>query len=392
MKPIVLNDDAGWCWFQGPRAVLAGDWLVAGTIANGQRAVELSVLNVSTRERKTVKLADWSEDDHNSPALWQRPDGRWFASYTRHGQGNEFRWHLSEDETPLSWGEAGIVKPCEEARLTYQNLVYLRAEGRLYNFMRGVFGPSKPGWMVSEDGGESWQVGGTLLRSSLPRPYVKFASDGTSEIHYLYTDGHPIEGGTGLWHAWSKRGRLRQSNGMAVRELPAGLLHPDEGTSVFYGLPNARAWCVDLVLDHLKRPYGLFSVRHSEDDHRYHYARWNGRGWQTEEITCAGERLYREEIDYTGLGVIDPRDPKIVYISTNVDPSSGERLPHRELFKGRRECGGWSWHPLTQDSPSDNLRPVIATCGQRAFLLWLRGIYRSYTDFTQSLLTLEVGL
>jgi hypothetical protein len=30
-KPVVLNDDAGWCWFQDERALVVGDRLVFGS-------------------------------------------------------------------------------------------------------------------------------------------------------------------------------------------------------------------------------------------------------------------------------------------------------------------------------------------------------------------------
>src|SRR5947199_97799 len=103
-------------------------------------------------------------------------------------------------------------------------------------------------------------------------------------------------------------------------------------------------------------------------DLRYHYARWDGAAWHSEEIAHAGGRLYPGEDDYSGLGALDPKNPDIVYISTDADPVSGAPLAsqadhcrHYELFRGTREqqSGSWKWTPITRNSTYDNLRPVI---------------------------------
>ena len=126
-------------------------------------------------------------------------------------------------------------------------------------------------------------------------------------------------------------------------------------------------------------------------DHRYGYARWDGKTWQVHEMAFAGTRLYAGEDDYTGLAVLDPRSLDTVYISTNADPVTGEPLisgldgeRHREIFRGKTPDGGrtWNWVPLTMDSDTDNIRPVVPNgpAGRR-IVLWLRGRLYSYTDY-----------
>src|SRR5438067_2522923 len=61
-------------------------------------------------------------------------------------------------------------------------------------------------------------------------------------------------------------------------------------------------------------------------DLRYHYARLAATGWHHEEIAYAGERLYPDEDDYSGLGALDPNNPDVLYISTNADPVTGKPL------------------------------------------------------------------
>jgi hypothetical protein len=87
-----------------------------------------------------------------------------------------------------------------------------------------------------------------------------------------------------------------------------------------------------------------------------------------------------------------PGDPSRVFVSTNADPSTGgplvssaDRKRHWEAFKGETKDGGRSWrfHPVTRDSAADNLRPMVPRAtGPGEVLLWLRGTYRSYTDYS----------
>ena len=160
------------------------------------------------------------------------------------------------------------------------------------------------------------------------------------------------------------------------------------------------AWVSDIHLDRDGRPYVAYSIRKVSagarperlgEDHRYRYARWSGKQRIDHQVVFAGSKLYAEEEDYTGNIALDPVDPNTVYISSNVNPTTGEPLHsradgrrHYEIFKGTTANGGasWSWMSITADSSQDNLRPIVPQWpGDSVALLWLRGTYRAYTEY-----------
>ena len=131
-------------------------------------------------------------------------------------------------------------------------------------------------------------------------------------------------------------------------------------------------------------------------DHRYRLARWTGTRWQDGEVGYAGSRLYAGEDDYTGGFALVPGAPSVVFVSTNAHPATGEPLVsrqdgrrHWELFRGESKDGHeWQWQALTRDSTVDNIRPVVPRASGEPIVLWLRGSYRSYTDYDLELVAL----
>lgn len=417
----VFNDDGGWCWFQDERVVADRGRLVIGSVSagadNANRRGNIDVVSYDPETGRAARVTlreallntpGGAYDDHNAPAFVHRSDGRLLAVYATHGSQNRFYYRISgRPHDAAQWGEEKFFVPSEKSRITYQNLHRLAKEnggrGRIYNFFRGYDNSFKPSYAWSDDDGETWQAGGVFIDVPLEfrhRPYVRYASNGTDTVHIFYTEGHPRNYDNSVYHVFYRDGKLHRSDGSVIRGLAEGLKRPEEGTRIFQGRPDSVAWTSDIHIDAAGHPRVVYSVqkdsaglpsRQGGHDHRYRYARWNGKRWIDSEIAYAGARLYPGEDDYTGNIALDPSDPDRVLISTNADPATGKELisradnrRHYEIFDGRSADGGrtWKWTAITRDSEVDNIRPVIPIWeGASAALLWLRGTYRTYSDF-----------
>ncbi|RMF37736.1 MAG: hypothetical protein D6753_17075, partial [Planctomycetota bacterium] len=323
-EPRVVNDDGAWCWFQDERAVICGDKLIVGSVANGADTldrhgdIEATSIDLQSGAVQRWELMDQLEaDDHDAPAFWVRPDGRAIAVFAKHGSENCFYYRIMTQEGS-GWGPLQRFVPSESSRITYANLLFLAEEneghGRLYNFFRGLDGKFKPSYAWSDDWGETWQTGNVVIdvpTAFRHRPYVKYASDGRSVLHFLYTDGHPRDFDNSVYHMYYQHGMLYRSDASPIRRLTEGLQQPGEGTCLFRGDADNVAWVSDAHLSVEGWPYVVFSVQKggaglasgspaAGQDHRYHYAYWDGTRWREYEIAFAGTRLYPGEDDYTG--------------------------------------------------------------------------------------------
>jgi putative BNR repeat neuraminidase len=409
---VRLNDNGAWSWFMDPRVIVHDGKLIAGSVrAVGSNQantsdprwgnVEISVYDIETGKVDNVVLHPHLEqDDHDAPAFLVRSDGRYLAVYSMHARERRMYYRISEPHNPLAWGPASVVEtPGDNAEYAGNNATYANLfrmpNGRIYNFIRAFH--HDPNYMYSDDEGSTWTYGGRWLYGKGGySAYLKFAYDGKGTLHFVATEDHPRNFDNSLYHGYLRDGVLHHSNGKVVGKLSTSTdatIATWDFTKVFQGDPDHVAWMVDIDLDRDDRPYVLFSTQNDGRglprgqgglDLRYHYARWNGTAWHTEEIAYAGTRLYPTEDDYSGLGALDPNNPDIAYISTDADPVTGAPLisradnkRHRELFRGERaSTGKWTWTPFTRNSTMDNLRPVIPKWDdRRTAIVWMRGAY-----------------
>jgi hypothetical protein len=407
-RSTVLN--GAWTWFSDPRAVVdtdagtSGPRLLAGavTAVDGPGGGDVVVLwyDSGTGETGYVVLHEsFEQDDHDGPALFVRPDGRYLAMYARHSTDSYTRWRVSTGpHDPTAWESERTLD--NGAGATYCNVYRLADDGdgagRTYCFTRSA--NWDPNVLVSTDDGSTWRDGGRLLTrgDGSVRPYLRYGSDGR-RVHLTATEDHPHQYDNGVYHGFVEDGALFDSRGNRLAESvvdggdSGDAPTPEDLTTVFEsgttvgGERLTTAWTVDVSVAADGHPVVLFQARvdGDADDHRFCYARFDGDGWRVSHLARAGPGLYETEFDYTGLAAVDPGNADRVVLSTPVDPRDGTALDHYELFAGETPDGGetWQWTALTPDARTDNLRPVLPAWEDGDALLWLRGDYHTYEDW-----------
>ncbi|MBN1609497.1 MAG: BNR-4 repeat-containing protein, partial [Polyangiaceae bacterium] len=242
----VVNDDGGWCWFDGPRAIVSGDRLLVGTVASGVRDpkrrgdVEATVYDLSTNQGWIIELHDQLLlDDHASPGLLLRPDGSYLAVYAAHNDENRFYYRVSKPNDPTSWSRERSFAPSDTTRVTYSNVFQLPMEnGRVYDFFRGLDADPKPSYVFSDDLGATWERGNLVVHvpdAHNQRPYARYVSNDVDTIHVVYTEGHPRNYDNSLYHVYYRSGTLHATDGKAIAPLSVGLDRPEDGTRIFQG-------------------------------------------------------------------------------------------------------------------------------------------------------------
>ena len=397
----VFAEGGAWTWFNDERAIFVGPYLYVGYVDTaGYSSVSAYPVD-STLEtgRQSFRLSSFQEiDDHNNPALLRLQDGRTLAAYAHHGSTSYWNWRF-ENEQParVEWSpEQQTDALALPHGATYNNLFQLAEEsGRTYNFFRGI--GYDPTFMTSEDGGRSWSAPRHLIESggSSTRPYVKYVSDGQRRIDLLYTPGHPQhKAENDVYHLYYQEGALHRSDGTRICRIEAkGCLpiQPEEGTRVYEASEAGRGWVWDVEYAEDGAPVGVYTTARGDtlgNPLHYRYARFDAVAgqWHEQEIAYAGSHLYDGEYHYAGGIALDPADVSVVYLSADVDPSSGDATEtgRYQMYRGTTETDGarWTWEQLTRSEAVDHLRPFVPRHGGgRRAALWLRGRYAAYTDF-----------
>ncbi len=394
----VFTADGAWCWFSDPRAIVHEDQLVAGWItADGSVQIGSRPLAELTAAATTLATLapQFERDDHDHPALLALPNGELATFFALHAAGD---MHSSRTTAGV-WAAPqtlGLRDPTRGRKgTTYANPFLLPAEAdRLFLFWRGD--DFKPTFATSADLGLTWSPSRTLISEkgadSGNRPYVKYAAQGDDAILLAFTDGHPRkEPANGIHFARYTAGHFERADGSPIASLDALPFAPTAGDLVYDGATAGRAWIWSVAADATGHPVIAYTRHPTEDDHRYHYARWDGQQWQDHLITPAGRWFPQTPPDtvepephYSGGLALDPTNPAIVYLSRPINGIF-------EIERWTTPDGGatWSHEAITQNSPTSNVRPVVVPdphSGQTV-LMWmnLTGGYRHYTDFHTAL-------
>jgi hypothetical protein len=420
---MLINDNAGWCWYQDEKIIYdpVDGSIITSTSGQGYglddgsgrgNDVDATTFNIATGKRTRVLACDRGGDDHNMGALWIRPDGRYLHIYTGHNADDNSYYRTTiypndgsawSDELYYNWVDLSGLP--DDTNITYSNVLYLSAEGsgngRLYNITRG-FGRN-PQISYSDDWGVTWHYGGRLTvpsgSSSYSNGYYKFNTNGIDRIDFITTEHHPRNYNNSIYHGYVKGGKSYNSYGEVVDDniFDQNSPVPEDFTQVFAAGPQVAgsyhtAWTAELELDSEGRPVCLFTTRYGivpwgdgsgqatigAADHRIFYARFDGSAWSYTELSKMGTGLHTPEQDYTGIGCIHPNDANLIYISTYFDPRDDTELANHEIFKGVTSDNGasWTWTQITTDSTVRNLRPAIPKWdANNTAVFWMRGYY-----------------
>ena len=403
-EPITLTDDGTWCWFSDPRAIYDGDKIITGWV-KVDGSVEAFSFNPKTGEQQSKILYPQLEsDDHNNPSFVKTGDGQWLASYTTHSKKDGFFVNRTSTTGDISsFGEAQkhlLLDSVElvqfpKVHVTYANPYRLEAEqNRIYCF--GRWTGYKPNMMWSDDHGQSWTKSKVFITNHPfdpnNRPYVKYHSDGQSKIHIIFTDGHPrVEPTNSVYYAYYEAGAFYKADGSKIVGMDAIPFEPKDANTIFQSNElEGRAWIADVAQDEQGHPVVLYTKSPKETDHRYWYAKYNGKEWLNYEICKAGSWFPQtqagkeeRETHYFGNLSLNPANTNIVYLSRQV-----KGVFEIERHETNDDGQTWTVEAITQNSKFDNVRPYVPRDGDgsQEVVLWMENQkYIHYTDFQTSI-------
>jgi hypothetical protein len=399
---VTFNSNGVWCWFQDERAVVdtVKQKLVIGSVTSSG-GIEATIYDLTAKkvENKT-QIGKLSVDDHNAPGFLILPDGKYLAMFADHYDKYNSHYCIYDgskwsSEKKFDWNK---IPGGTDYTIAYNNVYYLSKEQQIYDFSRA--NDRAPNFLLSADSGKTWKFGGQLTTdpsSTYNKGYYKYWSNGVDRIDFCFTEQHPRDFTTSIYHGYIQDGMSRTTDGVIadsnifdVKNIPTKTKFTKvfaHGTEV-KGVTMGRCWESDLMRYDDGTIAILFEARanNSETDHRNFYARYDGKTWTPTYIGKAGTKMYADEQDYTGLGALCPNDQNTIFISSPFNPGDdNSKAGKREIWKGVTTDHGatWSWTAVTANSSKDNFRPIVPAWNSRnTALLWFRGTYSAAQQFS----------
>ncbi len=381
---IVTWAEGSWSWFGDPRAVQVGGATFVGWIDWSGR-VTVGELDRSSGATRAVVVARVYHDDHSDPSILVEPDGRLTVFWSGHNGAHMYY------RTTLAPGD---ISACTAVRtlqqsirgpdgFTYPNPVPLPAEAdRLYLFWRGADWSAD---FATRAPSGNWSGAHELIRSPGQRPYLKVAGNGSNLIGLAFTNGHPRDVLTSVYYAAYRNGSLWRAGGTWITRVDWAPIAPRQASIVYDATKtHVPAWVWDVAIGRDGRPVIVYATFPPGAQHVYWYARFDGRRWISDRLTSAGGSISPRttELQYSGGVALDHTQPSTVYLSRQVHGGW-------QIERWTSPDGGAHWR-RTVVVPADgteNVRPVVPRgyTGGPMGLLWLRGVYGTYTDYRTSI-------
>ena len=227
MELIQLAEHGAWTWFHNPRAIYHRGARSKTYFTWSWKGIWIGSFDHDTGDIERQRLLATPQNDHNVAALGIRPDGRLLVCYSPHnGTMRSVVAERTEDVT--AWREPTTIRA---ERATYPNLFHLASESRWVLVYRGGPTGAWPLWFrSSDDDGATWSEETLLFRNGTHRPYPQVVSDGSDQLHFSLTDGHPnAVPHNSIYHLHYDAGTWRDSAGSPLSRgatIRAGAAHP----------------------------------------------------------------------------------------------------------------------------------------------------------------------
>ena len=387
---VLISTDGAWSWFAGPRAITVGGDIgttyVGWVTSNGD--IRVGAFEHATGSVESTTLRDsFQKDDHANPTLLLGDDGRLMVFYTGHrSRWAIYRQMLRAHDLEAWTRERAAGSFTNDVRgYTYPSPVRLPSRGdSVVVFWRG---PGYHAAFAASGDDRTWTPQRVVLQGEERQRYFRIAQDDEGTVHIAFNDGHPSRfPENGLSYVRLRGNVFERADGAPVGDLETLPLDTELADRVYDGTgPSGRSWLWDIAVDGLGYPVIVYATFPSVEDHRYHYARWNGDAWETHEVTAAGSRFptvkkgYNQfEPYYSGGICLDHDDPSVVYLSR---PVAGVF----EIERWTTHDGGATWETLavTAGSQKNNVRPVVPRNASEGgpHVIWMHGEYEDYIDF-----------
>ncbi len=418
-KVTVFNTNGGWTWYNDERVVVdteKGKILLssAESSASSQNSspnIDIVIHDLATGANEKTKLGSLSySDDHNNGGILMLAPGQYFVAWTHHNQDCTTHWRNYENgawaaEKTFDWASQGCPWGTSQSHVTYNNP--WKMDGKYYNFIRSV--DTSPNFLTSTDG-KTWTFGGRLTASpqtGYNAGYYKYWGNNVDRVDFFATEAHPRDADTSVYHGYIQGGKSYDSGGAEKDNSILDKTAPEitKFTKVFgskgtiNGLTLHNLWNFDIARYEDGTIGVLWQGRENQCsdknncDPKHHvlYSRFASGTWTSTYLVKGGRTLYRDhsdwwEEDYLGGAALDPDDPHVIYVSTNIDPRDNKKeYPVNEIWKGVSCDNGasFTWTPMTMNSKNENLRPVVPKWdASNTALVWFRGNYQTAQKFS----------
>lgn len=404
VEELTTGDQAGYCWFNDPRALRKDGVLYFGNIDPAGN-VECRSLDEVTGvvSAPAVTYPAFEADDHDNPGfLIRASDGVIMCFFTIHVGDVYCTTAPSADVAGLTLANTANITGEVGGRsggagYTYASPFQLTGEAGdpIYLSFRYHNAPSGAvafhGLSKSVDGGVSWTdtAGNPNAHTLMVQvTYHHAVQNGDDRIDFAYSNHPDDPDDHGVYHVYYQGGNLYKTDGTLVGVPGAGgamggAYALADISQVFAAAGGEIAWIWDIAIDpDTGFPvivYIVYGAPYPTGPWRYERAHWTGSAWVRHTVADAGSKFptttdFTHGGQYAGGIAVDQFNPDVVYYGSNA--GGGDH----KMYLAVTADNGATWSPVTLSDGSDKAVRPIAVRGEpgRTQVIWEHGSYFDY--------------